>query len=109
MSPKDKSKLSKEELLGRQSGSAAWRTARGEMGLGIETAAKVWRLTETERKSRAFHLEYDILADEYRRKSDGAAADSTSKGWASGASEVKAVMKKVEHDHQMVYLARTGN
>ena len=62
MSPKDKSKLTKEELLGRQSGSAAWRTARGELGLGTAAPANVvWRLTQEEKDSLTFHLEYDIV------------------------------------------------
>ena len=64
MSPKDKSKMTEEELLGRQSGSAAWRTARGELGLGAAAAAPanvVWRLTQEEKDSMTFHLEYDII------------------------------------------------
>ena len=68
MSPKDKSKLTKEELLGRQSGSAAWRTARGELGLGAAAPANiVWRLTQEEKDSMTFHLEYDIVKVGWRR------------------------------------------
>ena len=62
MSPKDKSRLTKEELLGRQSGSAAWRVARGEAGLGAAAPANTaWRLSGEEKESMTFHLEYDVL------------------------------------------------
>lgn len=106
MSPKDKSKLTKEELLGRQSGSAAWRTARGELGLGTAAPANiVWRLTQEEKDSLTFHLEYDIVKDEYYRPS--ASNCSKIKGWASGVSEASNIFRKVEHDWGMMYLART--
>lgn len=53
MSPKDKTKAKAEELEGRQSGSSAWRMARGEMGIGVEKmAGNVWRLTEAEKEAK---------------------------------------------------------
>jgi hypothetical protein len=60
MTSKTKTNLSKEELLGRQSGSSAWRTARGELGLETSSGT-VWRLTEWEKKEMVFHLEYDVI------------------------------------------------
>ena len=53
MSPKDKSKASAEELKGRQSGSSAWRMARGEMGMGLEKMNKnIWKLTQAEKDAK---------------------------------------------------------
>ena len=57
MSPKDKSKASSEELEGRQSGSSAWRMARGEMGMGVEKmGGNVWKLTQAEKEAKYVYI-----------------------------------------------------
>ena len=73
MTPADESKIDKSELAGRKSGSAAWRLARGEMGMltGVESGSNagkvIWRPTEKEIEARVFHLEYDVVRNEYIR------------------------------------------
>jgi hypothetical protein len=107
MSPKDQSKLKKEELLGRESGSAAWRLARGEMGLGIEKfCSNVWKLTEDEKKAKVFHLEYDVAEDVYVRRSNGG---ERVVGWQNGLAECEDVIRKEEFDWGQIYLARRGD
>ncbi len=97
-----------DEKTGRQSGSLAWRLARGETGKAgkIENVNKVWTPTAAERESLCLELEYDVLRDEYTRSSD--CREENLKGFASGADEVENIFRKVEHDWGQVYLARTG-
>ena len=51
-------KVTDAELLGRSSGSLAWRSARGEQG---KTSSEledehVWKISEAEKASKVFHL-----------------------------------------------------
>lgn len=95
-----------EEAQGRQSGSIAWRLARGEVGDGSSTLQKtVWVPTTTEKESLTFRVEYDVVSNVYTRSSNN---DEVVHGWENGVSEAKAVFRKEEHDWGQIYLARTG-
>ncbi|TRY66944.1 hypothetical protein TCAL_03733 [Tigriopus californicus] len=104
MSPIDKSKIDPSKLSGRQSGSAAWRLARGEMGLGLESfTPNVWKLTDHEVESKTFHLKYNVVHDQYRRVSNN---DEVISGWDKGVLEAENVLRKLEADWKQCYLAR---
>ncbi len=70
MKPHDEAELQDEELHGRQTGSLAWRRARGELG-DVEDAKKiekyVWTLSDDEKEAGVFQLEYNVSKDLYIR------------------------------------------
>ncbi|XP_078460267.1 peptide-N(4)-(N-acetyl-beta-glucosaminyl)asparagine amidase isoform X1 [Lampetra fluviatilis] len=91
---------------GRQTGSVAWRTARGELGLSRQPRAHgaVFSPTESERASRRLHIRYSTARDAYVRACD---AGSELAGWESAVHAASSLQRKVETDWNMVYLART--
>ena len=93
------------ESTGRESGSQAWRLARGEVGNPVKKAQPtVVKPTKSEIDKMCVHLKYCCASNEYVRVSDG---DHVTKGWDHMISEVSHVQRKEEHDWKMVYLART--
>lgn len=92
------------ENEGRNSGSLAWRLARGEMQCG-SSQSYTFKLTEKEVNKKEFLVKYSPARDEYIRvSSDG----EVQKGWQTGVKEVKDVIRKHETDWKTVYLARCG-
>ncbi|XP_021415900.2 peptide-N(4)-(N-acetyl-beta-glucosaminyl)asparagine amidase [Oncorhynchus mykiss] len=96
------------ELGGRNSGSLAWRNARGETGPGTTPSAAaaefVFVPTEKEKSGRVFHLRYNSTKDHYCRVSN----DSEDiQGWDKTVWRKESVFRKLENDWHMVYLART--
>lgn len=92
-----------EQLPGRISGSVAWRLARGE--LGHQTSASepyIFTLSPQEKSSKTFHLRYNCALDRYTVVSSGREQDN----WDSGVFEMTDVIRKVEQDWNMAYLAR---
>lgn len=97
------------ELGGRNSGSLAWRIARGETGATAEPSAKqtpgfVFTPTDKEKSSKVLHLRYDSTKDQYCRVSNNS---EVIKGWDQCVWTKESVFRKVESDWEMVYLART--
>ncbi|XP_076335205.1 N-glycanase Pngl isoform X2 [Tachypleus tridentatus] len=92
-----------EDYSGRQSGSLLWRLARGETG--CEGIAKhfVFRLDSNEQQQKMFHLRYSASENNYVRDSGH---DKKIIGWENGTYQHKDVFRKVEHDWDMIYLAR---
>ncbi|KAM4631215.1 peptide-N(4)-(N-acetyl-beta-glucosaminyl)asparagine amidase [Polymixia lowei] len=90
------------ELGGRNSGSLAWRIARGETS--TQVAEYVFIPTEKERNERLFHLQYSASKDDYCRVSNN---NEVVRGWEQGVWRKESVFRKVEDDWQMVYIART--
>ena len=92
------------EGTGRESGSQAWRLARGETGKPAQKAqTTVIKPTKTEIDNLCVHLKYCCATDEYLRVSDGG---HVTKRWDTMISDVSQVQRKEEHDWKMVYLAR---
>ncbi|KAG7325754.1 hypothetical protein KOW79_010679 [Hemibagrus wyckioides] len=97
------------EMGGRISGSLAWRAARGETG-GAAAASKgkatefVFIPTESEKKAKTFHLQYNMAKDCYYRVHNN---QEKIPGWENGVWKNESVFRKEEHDWKMVYLART--
>ncbi|XP_047480143.1 peptide-N(4)-(N-acetyl-beta-glucosaminyl)asparagine amidase-like [Penaeus chinensis] len=90
------------ENEGRNSGSLAWRLARGEKQYG-SSQSYMFKLTEKEVNKKEFLVKYSPARDEYIRvSSDG----EIQKGWQTGVKEVKDVFRKHETDWKTVYLAR---
>ncbi|XP_046874611.1 peptide-N(4)-(N-acetyl-beta-glucosaminyl)asparagine amidase [Hypomesus transpacificus] len=94
------------DMGGRNSGSLAWRLARGEVGARPPPQAPgfVFIPTETEKSERIFHLRYNATKDRYCRVSNG---NEDIPGWEKGVWKKESVFRKVENDWQMVYIART--
>ena len=96
------------EGTGRESGSQAWRLARGETGgnpSGKSPAQPtVIKPTQKEVDNLCVHLRYCCATDEYIQVTDD---DHVTKGWDAMISDVSNVQRKEEHDWGMVYLART--
>ena len=106
MSP-PKRALSDEEMKGRQTGSLEWRLSRGEIGGSGDSqnfgGSFVPSATEIEEK--LFHIEFDLAENVYKRPFAG---DNHEKleGWQQGVKEAENIFRKIEHDWDMVYLAR---
>uniref|UniRef100_A0A4W4H6J3 Peptide-N(4)-(N-acetyl-beta-glucosaminyl)asparagine amidase n=1 Tax=Electrophorus electricus TaxID=8005 RepID=A0A4W4H6J3_ELEEL len=96
------------EMGGRISGSLGWRAARGETspttGSKGKTAEFVFIPTESEKRAKLFHLQYNVTKDCYCRVLSG---QEKIPGWETGVWKRESVFRKEEHDWQMVYLART--
>ncbi|XP_018124280.1 N-glycanase 1 S homeolog isoform X1 [Xenopus laevis] len=91
------------ELGGRVSGSVAWRVARGETSLQ-STKSVIFIPSESEKTSKRFHLQYNVVEDTYTRTSNNNVVIA---GWENGAWKAESICRKVESDWKMVYLART--
>ena len=106
MSP-PKREITGEEMKGRQTGSLEWRISRGECGAGNKgDFGGSFYPTEAEIKSQVFHLEFDPVSNEYKRASAGDKEKERIEGWQKGVKEAENIFRKVEHDWDMVYLAR---
>ncbi|XP_005937554.1 peptide-N(4)-(N-acetyl-beta-glucosaminyl)asparagine amidase [Haplochromis burtoni] len=97
------------ELGGRNSGSLAWRTARGETRASNEETSTeavgfVFTPTDKEKSDRMLHIRYSASKDQYCRVSNGS---ELIQSWSQCAWSTESIFRKVEHDWQMVYLART--
>lgn len=90
--------LQSSEQQGRQSGSAAWRLARDEMGKPA-TVADNFVFTPNA-SDRVFKVIYNPVTDEYKLGSE------VMKGWQSAVNQSKNIFRKVENDWRMTYLAR---
>uniref|UniRef100_A0A665UVZ1 Peptide-N(4)-(N-acetyl-beta-glucosaminyl)asparagine amidase n=1 Tax=Echeneis naucrates TaxID=173247 RepID=A0A665UVZ1_ECHNA len=88
------------ELGGRNSGSLAWRLARGE----TRTPGYVFTPTEKEKSDRILHMCYSSTKDQYCRLSNG---NEVIQSWDQCVWRAESVFRKVESDWQMVYIART--
>jgi peptide-N4-(N-acetyl-beta-glucosaminyl)asparagine amidase len=88
-----------EEQDGRQSGSMAWRLARGE----IQQSSRQFIITPLEQEitDKLLHIRYNCAIDKYLRHKQ------TVNGWDSMVYEITDVQRKVESDWKMAYLART--
>lgn len=95
------------ELGERNSGSLAWRIARGETKAAhssSETSGFVFTPTDKEKSEKLLHIRYNASKDQYCRVSDDQQAIT---GWDQCVWQTEAVFRKEESDWQMVYLART--
>ncbi|CAJ1084132.1 peptide-N(4)-(N-acetyl-beta-glucosaminyl)asparagine amidase [Xyrichtys novacula] len=97
------------ELGGRNSGSLAWRLARGETrGADTETPAQaagfVFTPTDEEKSNRLLHVRYSSSKDQYCRVSNNG---EVIQSWDQCVWRKESVFRKLEEDWQMVYLART--
>ncbi|XP_038579992.1 peptide-N(4)-(N-acetyl-beta-glucosaminyl)asparagine amidase isoform X1 [Micropterus salmoides] len=97
------------ELGGRNSGSLAWRIARGETrnvdtGTPTQAAGYVFTPTEKERSDRLLHVRYISTKDQYCRVSNNS---EVIQNWDQCVWRKESVFRKVENDWQMVYIART--
>ncbi|KAJ7991465.1 hypothetical protein DPEC_G00284140 [Dallia pectoralis] len=97
------------ELGGRNSGSLAWRAARGETGpatdSSVASAEFVFVPTEKEKSRKVFHLRYSSTKDRYWRVFSD---NEVIQGWDKAVWRKESVFRKLENDWQMVYLARTA-
>ncbi|XP_029298561.1 peptide-N(4)-(N-acetyl-beta-glucosaminyl)asparagine amidase isoform X2 [Cottoperca gobio] len=97
------------ELGGRNSGSLAWRTARGETrkadaGTSTQTAGFVFTPTEKEKSDGCLRVCYRAGRDQYCRVSNDS---EVIQSWEQCVWRKESVFRKVEEDWQMVYIART--
>ncbi|XP_044027151.1 peptide-N(4)-(N-acetyl-beta-glucosaminyl)asparagine amidase [Siniperca chuatsi] len=97
------------ELGGRNSGSLAWRIARGETrgadaGTSTQAAGYVFTPTEKEKSDRLLHVHYSATKDQYCRVSNNS---EVIQNWDQCVWRKESVLRKVENDWQMVYIART--
>ncbi|VDD82363.1 unnamed protein product [Mesocestoides corti] len=125
-----------EVFRGRQTGSVAWRTARGELGVEAgapSEPADQWdgtgsaiTPTPSELEQGCVYLRYNCASDTYARPYHECAKATSSevpgprrnsrepshlsstykRGWDSLASRWKNIARKHERDWKMVYLAR---
>ncbi|XP_054462106.1 peptide-N(4)-(N-acetyl-beta-glucosaminyl)asparagine amidase [Anoplopoma fimbria] len=97
------------EMGGRNSGSLAWRIARGETrkadaGTSTQAAGYVFTPTEKEKSDRLLHVRYSATKDQYCRESNNS---EVIQSWDQCVWSKESVFRKVENDWQMVYIART--
>uniref|UniRef100_A0A3Q2PTR9 Peptide-N(4)-(N-acetyl-beta-glucosaminyl)asparagine amidase n=1 Tax=Fundulus heteroclitus TaxID=8078 RepID=A0A3Q2PTR9_FUNHE len=97
------------ELGGRNSGSLAWRIARGETRgadakASTQAEAFVFTPTEEEKKTRLLHVRYSASTDQYCRVSN---SSEIIQSWDQCVWKKDSVFRKVETDWKMAYIART--
>ncbi|XP_041665212.1 peptide-N(4)-(N-acetyl-beta-glucosaminyl)asparagine amidase [Cheilinus undulatus] len=97
------------ELGGRNSGSLAWRLARGETrgpdtATSAQAAGFVFTPTEKEQSSRLLHVRYSASKDQYCRLSNNS---ELIQSWDQCVWRKESVFRKLENDWQMAYIART--
>ncbi|XP_047460194.1 peptide-N(4)-(N-acetyl-beta-glucosaminyl)asparagine amidase-like isoform X2 [Mugil cephalus] len=97
------------ELGGRNSGSLAWRVARGETsaadtGTSEQVSGFVFTATEEEKSAGLLHVHYNATKDQYCRVSNNS---EIIQSWDQCVWRKESVFRKVENDWQMVYIART--
>ncbi|ELU02854.1 hypothetical protein CAPTEDRAFT_133674 [Capitella teleta] len=92
-------KAGADEATGRESGSKAWRTARGEVG--TQSIPKtIIQPTPEEIARGVIHVQYNCAHDFYTR------GNTKVIGWQSLVLEAEDMARKEELDWEMVYLAR---
>jgi len=89
------------DRIGRQTGSLAWRLARGELGQR-ESAEYVFLPSEDEIEKGVMEVEFDCAEDKYF----GTGRKLVKEGFLSGVSSSNNVARKVESDWNKVYVAR---
>uniref|UniRef100_A0A1A8PCK1 Peptide-N(4)-(N-acetyl-beta-glucosaminyl)asparagine amidase n=1 Tax=Nothobranchius pienaari TaxID=704102 RepID=A0A1A8PCK1_9TELE len=95
------------ELGGRNSGSLAWRLARGETKTPereTQVAAFVFTPTEKEKNDQLLHVSYSASKDQYCRVSS---CSEIIPNWDQCVWTKESVFRKVESDWKMAYIART--
>jgi len=86
------------DRVGRQTGSLAWRLARGELG----DQEHVFTPTQKEVTEGVMEIGYDCAEDKYFRQGRVVAKE----GFLSGVFSSENVARKVEADWNMVYVSR---
>ncbi|KRT86133.1 hypothetical protein AMK59_821, partial [Oryctes borbonicus] len=97
-----------KDKKGRNSGSMAWRLARGEQQIEAGFTPYIWKFSDETIDGNTATVRYFAALNRYEISS-GTKTTSTLEGWHKGASEVEGVFRKEERDWKMVYLARKEN
>lgn len=92
------------ELGGRISGSVLWKVTRGETGTHAQNHGFSFLATEKEKTAKLFHLKYSAAENNYIRVSND---NEIIHNWEKGVWKMNSVLRKVEQDWKMVYIART--
>ena len=92
--------VSDGDKMGRQTGSRAWRLARGELGDSVSGAEWVWTPSDTDLAAGVMTVQYDVVQDKYYH------GDTVIDTFAAGTWKCSNISRKVESDWNMVYLAR---
>merc|ERR1712117_174467 len=85
---------------GRQTGSRAWRLARGELGDTVTGGEWVWTPSDSDLATGVMTVQYDVVQDKYYQ------GDTVRDTFAAGTFSCDNIARKVESDWNMVYLAR---
>ena len=93
--------ISAGEKVGRQTGSLAWRLARGEVGQARQEDGWVWSPSQAAVEAGVMEVSYDVVTDTYSES-----GGERREGWSSGLWRSVNIGRKVETDWNMVYLAR---
>ena len=88
------------DQVGRQTGSLAWRLARGELGKDTQDTHWVWEPCEAEIEAGVMKVEYSAVEDSY------IAGRGARGGFMAGVWSCRNLARKVETDWNMVYISR---
>lgn len=96
-----------DELQGRVSGSLAWRLLRGETKQQADEQKHepyIYKPTDEEIKEKRLRICFNSVMNKYLR---GHERKLDLSGWQSRVASFNSIIRKVERDWKMVYLART--
>ena len=78
------------DKVGRQTGSLAWRLARGELGATTSNTEWSWKPSNSEVEAGVMTVSYDVVSDMYTH------GDEVKEGFASGVWSSDNMNRKVK-------------
>ena len=84
------------DKVGRQTGSLAWRLARGELGAPAPAVEWSWKPCDADVEEGLMTVSYDVVSDKYTH------ANNVKEGFTSGVWSSENVNRKVNETQRLI-------